>query len=266
MIEQWRYNTWNAIRNAAEEAFNKEKDKLRERRAKLAEEIAGQDALTLRKMEREEIMKGVLRWLFGPTFVFQPADIRLILSSLDPKDPFLRDPFDSSFECTLTNDDWRRIMVFGEFIKYIHNAIEWENVIFFTYPYFWDEVNWEKKLFLDHPDSRHRDFLRASTARVVLTIRPGFEKSFAEMVERGNFGQQLPANHPYVTIAEQIQNEALTNFPGIPPANPEAGQTDEDVDDDVEKKEHGILIARWYEYTPTSALDISMNTALTEIA
>src|SRR5204863_7787833 len=57
-------------------------------------------------------------------------------------------------------------------------------------------------------------------ARVVLTIRPGFEPSFTSLVETGAFNS-LPGPHPYVTIAQEIQNFANTNYPGFPPANPE---------------------------------------------
>jgi hypothetical protein len=111
-------------------------------------------------------------------------------------------------------------MEHGEFIKYIHNAIEWENVLYFTYPYFWDDNKlWEFKKFLYHPDSTHRTFLRSGAARVVLTIRPGFEKSFTALVESGAFTSLGP--HPYVTIAQEIQDFAKTNYPGFPPANPE---------------------------------------------
>jgi hypothetical protein len=235
---------------------------LRERRARLAVEIGGMDALTLRKMEREEIMKGVLRWLFGPTFDFTPADIRSLLSRLEESPP--EDPARVDYRGigNLSNDEWMRVMEYGEFIKYIHNSIEWENLLFFTYPYFWDERNWEKKIFLNHPDSRHRDFLRAGSARVVVTIRPGFEISFAELVESGAFGEALGENHPYVTIGQEIENAANTNYPGIPPANPEAGETEQDVDKKVEERERGILVARWYEYTPTSALDLAVSTPM----
>jgi len=109
----------------------------------------------------------------------------------------------------------------GEFIKYVHNAIEWENVLYFTYPYFWDDNNlWDLKKFLYHPDPTHRTFLRSGAARVVLTIRPGFEPSFTSLIETGAFGG-LPGPHPYVTIAQEIQDFANTNYPGFPPANPE---------------------------------------------
>ena len=110
-------------------------------------------------------------------------------------------------------------MEFGEFIKYIHNAIEWENMLYFLYPYFWDGPNAERKRFLDHPDPLHCAFLRAGCARVVLTIRPGFEESFTSLIETGAFGT-LPGEHPYISIAQEIANYAHTNYPGIPPANP----------------------------------------------
>jgi type II secretory pathway pseudopilin PulG len=120
---------------------------------------------------------------------------------------------------------WRRegldVMEHGEFIKYIHNAIEWENVLYFTYPYFWDDNSlWDFKKFLFHPDPTHRTFLKSGAARVVLTIRPEFEHSFTQLIDSGAFNT-LPGSHPYVTIAQEIQDFANTNYPGFPPANPE---------------------------------------------
>jgi hypothetical protein len=128
----------------------------------------------------------------------------------------------------MTLSEWDSVRKYGDFIKYIHNAIEWENVLFFTYPYFWDLIeNWPFKRFLVHPDFDHRTFLRAGCARVIIPVRQGFEKSFAQLVEHftlptspGDPGT-LPADHPYVTIGEEMRNYAMTNFEHIPPANPD---------------------------------------------
>jgi type II secretory pathway pseudopilin PulG len=169
-------------------------------------------------MEQEEIMKGVLRWLFGPSFYFVPPDILSLFSATDSNDPGVTDVLDPN---QLSPAEWVSVLERGEFIKFIHNAIEWENVLYFTYPYFWDDnALWDFKKFLYHPDSTHRTFLRSGAARVVLTIRPGFEPSFTALVDSGSFNQ-LPGDHPYVTIAQEIQNFANTNYPGFPPANPE---------------------------------------------
>jgi hypothetical protein len=116
--------------------------------------------------------------------------------------------------------DWKRVLKYGEFIKFIHQAVEWENMLYFTYPYFWDlPTNWDFKRFLKHPDPRHREFLRAGSARVVLTIRPGYETDFTNLLETGLLDPNT-TSHPYLKIAEEIQNYARTNYPGIPPANP----------------------------------------------
>jgi hypothetical protein len=275
---EWQFKAWNAMREAAEETYQQNRQTYKERREQLAAELNAFDTLPLRRMEQEEIMKGVLRWLFGPTFELFPADIEglidlegdinwqnvwqdIYLISTGKKEPMSRDR-NVLNPNWLTNQSWKRVMEFGEFIKFLQNAIEWENMLYFLYPYFWDSVhNWDQKRFLDHPDPLHRMFLRAGCARVVLTIRPGFEESFTRLVETGAFGK-LPEKHPYVSISQEIQNYAKTNYPGIPPANPE---NPDDNEKETEQAERGILIGRWYEYTPTSALDVSLNTTFADM-
>jgi hypothetical protein len=213
----WRLGVWNQIRQAAEDEYTKSIQNYRDQQARLIQEIADYDALTLRRMEQEEIMKGVLRWLLGPSFYLVPFNIASLFGP-DTNDPDVQDTLDPN---RLSDSEWLEVMEYGEFIKYLHNAIEWENVLYFTYPYFWDDNKlWNFKKFLYHPDATHRTFLRSGAARVVLTIRPGFEASFTSLIESGSFGA-LPGPHPYVTIAQEIQDFANTNYPGFQPANPE---------------------------------------------
>ena len=157
---------------------------LKDQQAKLVAQIASFDAVTLRLMEQEEIMKGVLRWLLGPQFYLVPFDLASLFGS-DSNDPGVTGCAGSE---PASDTEWLNVMEHGEFIKYIHNAIEWENVLYFTYPYFWDDNKlWDFKKFLYHPDPTHRTFLRSGAARVVLTIRPGFEPSFTSLLESGAF-------------------------------------------------------------------------------
>ena len=60
---------------AAKSRYEDHRALVKERLAKLQEELGGQDPLSLRKIEREEVMKGVLRWLFGPSFTFVPPGL-----------------------------------------------------------------------------------------------------------------------------------------------------------------------------------------------
>jgi hypothetical protein len=231
----WRMKAWSQIRDAAQARYYENRQMLKERLERLMADLGAQDALSLRKFERDEVMKGVLRWLFGPSFQFAP-------SSVGP------DLYGAA-GAVMSDSVWSRMAGFGEMIKFLHHAIEWENVMFFLYPYFWSHPSrWEFKKYLDHPDPLHRAFLKAGSARVVLTIRPGFERAFASFVETGSLGGLAP-DHPYLRIAEEIENYAHTNYPAIPPANPE----------EADAREQGVLIGTWFEFTPTSALDIAFD-------
>jgi Type II secretion system (T2SS), protein G len=224
----WQLKSWTALRDADQAAYTARLEQAKERKAYLEAEMAKFDALTLRKMEREEVMRWVLRWLIG--FDRLPSELEDQFTCYPPNDP-TTDPCTGKYAdptpCQYaypdedSPDDYRS---FGEFIKYIHNAIEWENVLFFAYPYFWDHTgNWPFKRFMMHPDPIHREFLRSGAMRVVLTIRPGFEQSFALLVsDLDSLPDGDPKSKlPYVTIADEIRNFAMTNYEGIPPANPD---------------------------------------------
>lgn len=221
-MQAWQGKVWAQLREADQTNFAARMVLARDRKAQLEAEIAQFDALTLRKMEREEIMKGVIQWLLGPHFVLMPDDIRASISAhvndTDGKPGLFAFPVVHD----LSEAEWHAILDHGELIKFLHNAIEWENVIFFAYPYFWDRAeNAEFKRFLMHPDPTHRDFLRAGCTRVVLPVRPGFEISFAMLMETGDATLPPDASFPYVSIGEEVRNFAMTNYEAIPPANPD---------------------------------------------
>jgi hypothetical protein len=247
----WQHAAWTAMRQAAEDAWQEKRSELKQRRDQLSADIGSWDPLTLRRMEREEIMKTTLKWIFGPSFDLMPGEMARHYTQ--------QDGGMSSIEPSrLSPAEWAQIMGIGEFVKFIHQAIEWENVLYFVYPYFWDHPrNHALKRFLNHPDALHRAFLRGGAARVVLTVRPGFEESFTRLFETGTLDGELEVDHPYMTIAEEIRAFAATNYPGIPPDTADP--------DEIDAAERGVKIGQWFEYTPVSALDISVNTPLSDL-
>jgi hypothetical protein len=72
---------------------------------------------------------------------------------------------------------------------------------------------------LRHPDPNRQAFLRAGSARIVLTVRKGWEERWMRFAEGGGIGAPIPS--PYLTIAQEIAAYDDRNYPGIPPANPE---------------------------------------------
>ncbi|MEU1117445.1 MULTISPECIES: type II secretion system protein GspG [unclassified Streptomyces] len=223
--QAWQLATWQKLREAAEQQYYTLQQRLRDRREQLLGELSRDDTLTLRRAEREELMKRSLQWLFGSDFDTAPDAIDSVLAGLGTNStPTWTDDIDPS---TLPVDAemWLKIRKFGEFVKFLHQAVEWENVLYFFYPYFWgSEKLAETKRLLWHPDPLRREFLRAGAARVVLPIRPGFERAFSRLMSTGRIdgdGSPDPQDPPYMSIAEEIQAYARTNYPGIPPANPD---------------------------------------------
>lgn len=205
---EWQLAAWQAIRDSSESAYNAQRRQLQAYREVLEDEIGSQDPLTLRKIEREEVMKNVLRWMIGPSFDFLRYGLPASTHDLYQAD------------ASVKTVSWKRTLAYGELIRFLHQAVEWENMIYFLYPYFWtDPGRWQDKLDIDHPDFLHKVFLKAGSARVVLPIRPGFEREFSQLIELGDFGAHS-GDHPYLTIAEEMQNFANTNYPNTPSANP----------------------------------------------
>jgi hypothetical protein len=225
-MESWRMACWTIIRDAASARFAQHRSYLRDRQIALQKEIAADNPVRLRRLEREAIMYSVLDWLF-PGF----EDASSVLASLPS--PGSLDP-----------GTWQQVMQYGEYIKFVQTAIDWENVMVFLYPYFWDTISHaEEKLFLNHPDAVHREFLRAGSARVILAIQPGFEDDVVALLDQGQLGE-LPGGNRFQAAIAYVK-DATNRFKGAP-----AGGTGQ------ETNEPGILIGSWTDYTPSAALDI----------
>lgn len=256
--EQWVAQVWSALFNAAQTAFYARQNAVAAQIAALQAQLDAVDTLTLRREESEEIMKGVLRWLLGPSFSFMPQQVVDLFGN--STDLAYGVAFTGS-SLGLDSSQWTTMFQYEEMVKFINEAIDWENILYFLYSYVWDvPESWQFVRQIRHSDATRQAFLRAGSARVVLTIRPGYEEAWTSFVELGDFGTILPPTHPYMSIAQEIQSYDNTNYPGIPPANPDDPNSTDD------SAEAGELLAEWYEYTPTSGTDIAVTSDLTTIA
>ena len=229
-MEQWVAGVWSALYNAAQQNYYTQQQVISAQIGTLQNQINSVDTLTLRREEGDEIMKCVLRWLLGQNFEFMPQDVINLFTAAGGN---------LQYGINFTGNDlgpssldWNLIYQNESTINFINQAIEWENVTYFLYSYFWDvPPSWDFIRQIQHPDSTRQAFLRAGAARVVLTVRQGWEVAWTYFVETGltTLPNPLPA-HPYLTIAQQIAAYDSTNYPGIPPANPDGGGP---VDDDT---------------------------------
>ena len=220
--QQWQMTAYAALRDAAFARFAQVQEIIRQRRAELSSQIeTAADPLLLRRLEREQIMRGVLEWLI-------PG---LATAIVDPNPVGLSDPA------------WLQVMEYGEYIKFVHSAIDWAHLSYVLYPYFWAGSSSMEQLFLRHSDARHREFLRAGAARVFLPVQPRRESEWAALLEQGRFGT-LAQGHRFQPVLTDVRQAHEAYAQAI----------------EAEDAAIGTLIGEWTEHTPTSALDIDVVT------
>jgi hypothetical protein len=345
-FRDWQNRAWQTIRNAAFATYQDQIARLQAERDQIYRSLTDKDTLSLRRLEREEMIRLIMEWLLGPGsgFSSSPNAIQSTIDTLlSNEEQFftntLKSPAESPTFTNLTGGQTSAALLFGEMVKFMQQAVEWENLLYFPYPYFWGSENQGRAKFLyHHDDPEHERFLRAGYMRVVLTIRPGFETDFTRLVETGSLG--TTTSFTLLTVAEEIAAFAHTNYDGIPPANPEkharpllypqqrktweimegvidliekyktdngdyphklsdvpgTATTDawghdldysnpgsgndydlisfgadgvaggDDLDADISSAAGASLVATWFEYTPTSGIDIEVDTKPGDIA
>ena len=228
----WQSQCYVLLREAAMVRDGQHRAYLRDRAATLRRQIAAEDALHLRRLEREQVMRLVLSWLF-PGF----DDASAVIGGGTPG--------------SLDAARWQKIMEYGEYIKFVQNAIDWDHVTVFLYPYFWDNA-WHarEKLFLEHPDAAHREFLRAGAARVIIAIQPGFEEQVVSLLDKGRLGALAPKSR-FASVIADVQQANKDYAATIQPKGDPAALG-------------GALIGSWTDTTPTSGID--MNVTLSKVA
>jgi len=214
-INGWLNDVWNALYNAAQTQYYAQQQDIAGKIAQLEDQLNNVDTLTLRREESEEIMKGVLRYILGPGFDHLPQYVVDAIKSTGAD--IVHGVVFTGNEPVLTPLEWSVVRQYEDTVRFINQAIEWENVVSFLYSYFWDvSESWDFIRQIRHPDAARQAFLRAGSARVVLTVRKGWETAWAGFVDSG-----IPGGpSPYLTIAQEIAAYDDRNYPGIPPANP----------------------------------------------
>lgn len=221
-IDQWRNDVYNALYNAAQTKYFAEQQDIVARIGAIEEVLRNVDTLTLRREESDEIMKSILKFVLGTDFDFMPSDVEkaFALEATDLKHGI---SFDGQSLAKLSPDQWTLLRQHEDIVRFINQAIEWENVVTFLYSYFWDvPQSWAFIRKIRHNDSTRQAFLRAGSARVVLTVRKGWEAKWMRFTQDGTIDAEIAqaTTGPYLSIAQEIAAYDDRNYPGIPPANP----------------------------------------------
>lgn len=102
---------------------------------------------------------------------------------------------------------------YAAMVKFIEQAFEWEIMSYKFYPFYWgNRQEWQKNYQVEVNDPLFRSFLQSGMARVIVSIRPGFEEAVMYFMATGEIwnGGQVPAigDDLYLSIVEELKNPA----------------------------------------------------------
>jgi hypothetical protein len=100
---------------------------------------------------------------------------------------------------------------YAAMVKFIEQAFEWDIMSYKFYPFYWgNKDQWRQNYQLEVSDPLFRSFLQSGIARVIVSIRPGFEEAVMYFMATGQIwnGGQVPAigDDLYLSIVEELKN------------------------------------------------------------
>ncbi|MDR2204971.1 MAG: hypothetical protein LBE36_02270 [Flavobacteriaceae bacterium] len=186
----WRQQTFNKIISAYETALEVYNSKVAEENAK-AENIKGSNPLFYRQIEQEVLKHNCIAYLT------KSGDLgKLMYSGTKISD----------FQVNRTGLDQ-----YLSLAKFMEQAFEWNIMDYNLYPYYWADKNeWQDIYYSEEIDPIFRSFLRSGMARVVVTVRPGFEDAVQFYMSTGRLwnGGEVPviSDPMYLSIVDEMKD------------------------------------------------------------
>lgn len=193
-LDAWRLKAFQAILDA----YQTQKDAYDQavaatRAAGLDTTIQGTNPALNQQLITNELKKGCLNWLFQG----QQFGTYAVWRYGDPYNP----PHYST-DAQAAAD--------GERTKFMEQCFEWELMSYTLYPYYWaNQGRWRPLYQLSDPDPLLLGFLQSGMARVLVSVRPGYERAAMYFLRTGKVynGGELPAiDSPiYRSVVEEMQ-------------------------------------------------------------
>lgn len=94
--------------------------------------------------------------------------------------------------------------------KFMEQAFEWSIMDYTFYPYYWaNKAHWQDLYLTEETDPLFRSFLQAGMARIIVTVKPGFEDAVNFFMTTGRIwnGGEVPVigDPMYMSIVEELK-------------------------------------------------------------
>ena len=101
---------------------------------------------------------------------------------------------------------------YTSFTKFMEQAFEWNLMSYNFYPYYWgNKDEWKDLYQYESNDPTFRSFMQAGMARVVVTVKPGFEDAIMHFMAFGQIwqGGQMPVlgNPLFLSLVDEIKEQ-----------------------------------------------------------
>lgn len=192
----WLQKTFKAIIDAYEEALVDYNNKLAEEQSK-AVEIKDSNPNFYRQIENTVLRKNCISYMADRA---TDSTHGYGLSGLTQGSTF------TDYETTLSS----KLDKYTAFVKFMEQAFEWDNLSYYLYPYYWgNKQNWVELYQSENTDPLFRAFLQSGMARVVVTVRPGFEDVVQFYLATGKIwnGGEVPVigDELYLSIVDEMK-------------------------------------------------------------
>jgi hypothetical protein len=194
-IQKWQLQTYDKLRNAYLDRVMEHKDEvskinaeLKQKENKITPEF-GVPPSKRKQLMLTELKKYCIAIFMGRWFTDTAANVS-------------GEPPQFDFDQAITK---------GNMIRFLEQSIEWNQMQYAFYPYFWAQHNtWADRIKKDDPDYEFQQFMQSGAARVVIPVRPKFEEAFNHFLETGETwngtGEPPQINDPlYLSIVEELK-------------------------------------------------------------
>lgn len=203
----WLQKTFNKIIEAYETELAKYEQALAEIKA-MGVEIKGSNPGFYRKIENTILRRNCISYMLE-----QNPNVDLTFG----RGKYYNNGYSAGDE-TFLNTDIKvdgKLDQYAAFAKFMEQAFEWEIMSYYFYPYYWGErKSWADLYQFDDNDPVFRAFMQSGMARVIVTVRPGFEEAVRHFLATGQIwnGGEVPViDDPlFLSIVDEMRSPKAT--------------------------------------------------------
>ncbi|MDR6968493.1 hypothetical protein J2X31_002516 [Flavobacterium arsenatis] len=201
-LAQWQQETFNAIIKGYEKALEKYNEALAVETAN-GVQILGSNPGFYREIENIILRKNCISYLISSN-----PNSKLTFG----KDFYKKNNSESTlhFGNAMINNT-ADLDSYAALVKFIEQAFEWDIMSYYFYPFYWgNRSNWVSMYQYDQThDPLFKAFMQSGMARVIVTVRPGFEEAVRYYMQTGQIwmGGEVPVigDKLYQSIVDEMR-------------------------------------------------------------